>query len=330
MYDNFKILNYSNSLVSPELYARHLSKLFTGNVVNGLLVVPKTGLTVTLPTGNGFVPYGTGATASNREFSLVADFDITLDTADASNPRIDLVVVYVDMAVSLPGGTPTTANLDGPGVVKATFVKGTPNASPVDPTVGAIQTKIGAANPYIIVASVRVDATVTTIAANKITDRRVLATLSPANIAVTNAMLSTTAGELGGAWVAYTPTWTNITVGNGVITARYTKRGKTIQGSVKFLFGSTSDVSGTNISVSLPVPAISSMSEFQPLGLTTFYKPGAAVIFGCCALKTVNDMYLYYYSPSGSVINRGEWNTTTPFDTATGTEFTVSFSYEAA
>ncbi len=182
MYDNFKILNYSYSLVSPELYARHLSRLFSGNVVDGLLVVPKTGLTVTLQNGNGFIPYGSGATASNREFSLVADFDITLDTADASNPRIDLIVIYVDLAVTLPGGVPGAANLDGPGVVKATFVKGTPNASPVDPTVGAIQTKIGAANPYIIVAAVRVDATVTTIAANKITDRRTFAKVATTNI----------------------------------------------------------------------------------------------------------------------------------------------------
>lgn len=208
MYDNFKLLNYSNSLVSPELYARHQSKLFTGNVVNGLLVIPKTGLIVTLPTGNGFIPYGSGATASNREFSLVVDFDITLDTADASNPRIDLIVIYADLAVTLPGGTPGVANLDGPGVVKATFVKGTPNASPVEPTVGAIQTKIGAANPYIIVAEVRVDALVTTIAANKITDRRVLVgpvrlsagTVNTATIADANV----TTAKIADASVTYT------------------------------------------------------------------------------------------------------------------------------
>lgn len=171
MYDNFKILNYSNSLVSPELFARHQSRLFSGNVIDGLNVVPKTGLTVTLQTGNAMIPYGSGATTSARLMSLVADFDITLDTADASNPRVDSIVIYVDTGVSLPGGTPTTANLDGPGVVKAAFVKGTPNASPVAPTVGAIQTKINAANPYFIVADVRVDTGVTTLAASKITPR---------------------------------------------------------------------------------------------------------------------------------------------------------------
>lgn len=197
MYDNFKILNYSNSLVSPELFARHQSRLFSGNVLDGLSVVPKTGLTVTLQPGNAMIPYGSGATSSVRLMSLVADFDITLDTADASNPRIDLIVIYVKMDQSLPGGTPTAANLDGPGVVRAAFVKGTPNASPVDPTVGAIQTAIGASNPYFIAASVRVDAGVSTLAANKITRRH-----SP--VATTNglALGATSYVDSGCSWSA--------------------------------------------------------------------------------------------------------------------------------
>ncbi|WP_407107233.1 hypothetical protein [Rhodococcus aetherivorans] len=178
MFDNFKIANYSNSLVSPELYARHFSRLITGNVIDGLTLVPKTGLTVTLQPGNALIAYGSGATASARMVSLVADFDITLSTADASNPRIDSIVCYVDMAVSLPSGTPTSANLDGPGVWKAVKVNGTPNASPVAPNSTAIQAAIGAGKPYFVAHDVRVDAGVTTIAANKITDRRALAMVS--------------------------------------------------------------------------------------------------------------------------------------------------------
>lgn len=178
MFDNFKIANYSNSLVSPELYARHFSRLITGNVIDGLTLVPKTGLTVTLQPGNALIAYGSGATASARMVSLVADFDITLSTADASNPRIDSIVCYVDTTVSLPGGTPTSANLDGPGVWKAVKVNGTPNASPVAPNSTAIQAAIGAGKPYFVAHDVRVDAGVTAIASNKITDRRTLATVS--------------------------------------------------------------------------------------------------------------------------------------------------------
>ena len=167
MYDNFKVTNYNNSLVSPEQFARPLSRLFTGDVIDGFTVVPKTGLTVTLQPGNAFVRYGSANVASARLISLIADFDLTHDTKDASNPRLDLIVVYVDNNVTLAANTP-----DGKGAAKAKIVKGVPNASPVAPNDTAIQASIGAGNPYIIVAKVQVDATV--IASNKITDVRSL------------------------------------------------------------------------------------------------------------------------------------------------------------
>jgi hypothetical protein len=341
MYDNFKILNYSNSLVSPELYARHQSRLFSGNVLDGLTVVPKTGLTVTLQPGNGMIPYGSGATSSVRMMSLTANFDITLDTADASNPRIDYIVVYVDMAVSLPGGTPTTANLDGPGVVKATFVKGTPNASPVVPTVGAIQTKIGAANPYFIVAEARVDATVTTIASNKITDRRALvgpaasvASNLPANT-LTNAMLSTTAGEVGGAWQSWTPTTTNLTLGNGVIVAKYTQVGKTIRFRVSYKHGSTSSIGGGLITLTLPVASIaygnaSSGGAYPFIGLTKFEDIGVTSATGYVDMSSSTIMRPLVLNTAGTYGNMNGINTTTPFAWGTGDEMTITGAYEAA
>lgn len=172
MYDNFKIVNYNNSLVSPELFARPLSRLFSGDVIDGLTVIPGTGLQVTLQPGNALIRYGTASVASAREVSLVDNFNLAIGTADASNPRIDLVVVYVDMAVTLPSGTPTSANLDGKGVAKAKIVPGTPNANPVAALPAAIQSSVGAANPYTVVAQVRVDAGVSVIATNKITDVR--------------------------------------------------------------------------------------------------------------------------------------------------------------
>lgn len=177
MYDNFKIANYNNSLVSPEFYAKPLSRLFSGDVIDGLTVVPGTGLQVTLQPGNAFLRYGSAAVASARIVSLVADFNLAIPTPDASNPRIDLVVVYVDTAVNLPvvdaTHPPTSANLDGPGVPKAKIVSGTPAATPVAPIAGTIQSSVGASNPYTVVAQVLVDkAPVSVIAAGKITDKR--------------------------------------------------------------------------------------------------------------------------------------------------------------
>lgn len=190
MYDNFKIANYNNSLVSPEFYAKPLSRLFSGDVIDGLTVVPGTGLQVTLQPGNAFLRYGSAAVASARIVSLVADFNLAIPTPDASNPRIDLVVVYVDTAVALPvvdaTHPPTSANLDGPGVPKAKIVSGTPAATPVAPNAGAIQSAVGASNPYTVVAQVLVDkAPVSVIAAGKITDLRKRAALGSKNVAFT-------------------------------------------------------------------------------------------------------------------------------------------------
>lgn len=181
MYDDFKLANYSRALVSPELYARHLSRLLGGDVLDGLTVTPGTGLQVILQPGNALVRYGSANVASARLVSLVNTFNLAIGTADASNPRIDLVVLYIDNAVTLPSGTPTSANLDGKGVAKAKVVPGTPASSPSAPNATAIQASVGSGNPYTILQAVRVDAGVAVIAANKITDVRSLANPTAAN-----------------------------------------------------------------------------------------------------------------------------------------------------
>jgi hypothetical protein len=46
--------------------------------------------------------------------------------------------------------------------------------------------------------------------------------------AVTNAKLATSAGEIGAAWASWTPTWTNLSVGNGTMAGAYIQIGKTV------------------------------------------------------------------------------------------------------
>jgi len=61
---------------------------------------------------------------------------------------------------------------------------------------------------------------------------------------ITNAKLSTTAGELGGAWVAFTPTISSGSLGNGTLVGRYTRIGKTIHFSILLTCGSTTSFPG--------------------------------------------------------------------------------------
>lgn len=176
MYDNFKLYNYSKSLVSPEGYGRHESNFLSGDIINGFETVIGTGLQVTTKPGNAIIRNGSGGTASAHLVSLTADFTVTLATADASNPRIDAIVLYVDTSVALPSGTPTAANLDGLGVAKLIKVNGTPNANPSAPNMAAIQSAIGSASyPYVILANWRVNAGVSALSQTNCTDMRVFA-----------------------------------------------------------------------------------------------------------------------------------------------------------
>lgn len=56
----------------------------------------------------------------------------------------------------------------------------------------------------------------------------------------------------GWAWSAWTPTWSNLTVGNGTVTARYIQVGKTVFFRLYIVFGNTSAVTG-DVQFSPPV-----------------------------------------------------------------------------
>lgn len=58
-------------------------------------------------------------------------------------------------------------------------------------------------------------------------------------------------GDFGGFWGAWTPTLTNLTLGNGSVVARFTRIGNAIHWRFKFVLGSTSAV-GTNPEFTLP------------------------------------------------------------------------------
>ncbi|MFB6518569.1 hypothetical protein [Streptomyces sp. NPDC056401] len=102
-----------------------------------------------------------------------------------SNPRIDSIVVYIDTSVSLAADTP-----DGQGAAKAIIAPGTPNANPTAPNAAAIQSAMGGAYPYTVVANVRVGAGVSTLSQSNITDVRDLVVLDGARAASFRAKLS--------------------------------------------------------------------------------------------------------------------------------------------
>lgn len=108
---------------------------------------------------------------------------VPITTADPANPRISTIVAYVDKGAST---SPTPPN--NPGIIKLMAVDGAAGAIPVPPTNSAIQSAVGAANPFVILADVRTNAGATQILNSNITDRRTQVTLG-SNLVSTDSLL---------------------------------------------------------------------------------------------------------------------------------------------
>lgn len=156
---------------------------------------------------------------------------------------------------------------------------------------------------------------------------------TPARLAVgaNNTLLtadSTAATGLkwAGAWTTWTPTITNLTIGNGTITARYARVGNTVNFSLKVLFGSTTSISGSPF-FTLPLNAASVASyfvDFVDAGVSNYY--GTAGIysfdFSQCFMNAINT--------SGTYAANAAMSATVPFTWGNGDYFHVSGTYETA
>ena len=189
-----------------------LGRLFSGDVIEGFQVVPNgtPNMTIKVNPGSGRITTGTYPSSYGYFVShdTVGGESVTISTAAAS-PRIDYIVAYVDKSVT-PSTSPANVNNTN-NMFKFASVAGTPAGSPVVPTVGQIQTAIGAANPYIILAQVAVGASVTTITTPNISDlrRKVLPFigtmyLAYAEISVTIQSTSSTPTGISGLSITFT------------------------------------------------------------------------------------------------------------------------------
>jgi len=152
------------------------------------------------------------------------------------------------------------------------------------------------------------------------------------NAAITNEKLATAVGEIGGAWIAYTPAIGGITAGNGTLTARYQKIGKTVKGYVKFVLGTTSAVGG-NLIVAAPIAAaVHYGSNASRVGNAYFEDAGVVGIGGIALFNASTTNLTLYISGSGGtyVVDTISVSGVAPFTWATGDFFQAQFEYETA
>jgi hypothetical protein len=132
---------------------------------------------------------------------------------------------------------------------------------------------------------------------------------------------------IGDAWTTYTPTWTNLTVGNGTVLAQYVAAGKLIICQVGIVWGSTTSVSGS-ITVSLPFNRLN--STIREAGGQALYYDTSASDRRSGSIELNGSANLVFYVGNGTVGQTQNVNATVPFTWATGdTMMSPAFAYQS-
>ena len=142
-----------------------------------------------------------------------------------------------------------------------------------------------------------------------------------------------TAAQLNGigeATVAYTPTITNGTLGNGTMAAYYSRVNKLVYGSLLWTLGSTSTITGV-LNISFPITA-SANSAFTIVGPMYYYdlSAGLTYIGNTYRTSTTNMVGFVHQSNVGTYSNTVLVTNTVPVAYGTGDQICFSFVYEAA
>ena len=129
------------------------------------------------------------------------------------------------------------------------------------------------------------------------------------------------------AWSSYTPSLTNITRGNGVLSFKYMQIGKTVFVRGSFVMGSTSSVSGV-MTFSLPVTAQSSQ---YLIGNARIYDPGVTSYYiGALWMNSTTSVQLLAQAAGGTYVTGTGTSSSVPMTWAQGDYVYLYLFYEAA
>lgn len=139
-------------------------------------------------------------------------------------------------------------------------------------------------------------------------------------------------GAGSSAWTSWTPSWTNLTLDNGTVVAKYAQIGKTVICRLSLVFGSGTSVSGL-IEFTLPVTraANAGTAGLTPMGGADFYDSSITTTFrGGIGNFSTTKGHFYASTVSGSNVIASATSATVPFTWTTSDEIATQFVYEAA
>lgn len=297
---------------------RFATTIGTGGFAQGATTLPlastagldtDTAITLVIDPGTTNEEVITGVVSGSNVINCVRAKEGTTDTAHAAGETVTMYFTETHWDDMIDG---VLTSLDQDGTLKS----------------GAVDASTVLASSVVTADKLATDAVETA----KIKDLNVTTGKLAAG-SITNAKLSTSTDEPG-AWYDYTPTLTNVTIGNGTVSARYCVIGKTLFYEGKLTRGSTTSFSG-GVNISLPKTiSTTNKSNECPIGIGTaldsgnavYYAPpvygGSATSFYIVAAKA--DTTYTTISSSGAV------NATVPFTWGTGDIYTWSITTEIA
>ena len=133
-----------------------------------------------------------------------------------------------------------------------------------------------------------------------------------------------------GTFGTWSPSYTNLTVGNGTVVPRYSQANKLVIADFTFTLGSTSSI-GTNPNISLPVSASSQYTfDRNAVGHVYVRDNATATYYGAVYLDSSTHMAPLLYNASGTYTTASLVTATVPMTWATGDILYMRAIYEAA
>jgi len=147
------------------------------------------------------------------------------------------------------------------------------------------------------------------------------------------AILAALFGGTSATWVSWAPTLTNITIGNGTVTAKYARVGKIIFCRLNIVFGSTTSLSG-DVIFTLPVTraTYAGTAGVTPLGVAAARDNSGDLVYQATTwtYSTTTQAFVRFILASGTYGTSVAASATVPFTWATADEINTQFFYEAA
>lgn len=135
--------------------------------------------------------------------------------------------------------------------------------------------------------------------------------------------------EYAGAYTSFTPTWSNLTVGNATNTGRYLRIGNHVHVEQTLIFGSTTTVSGA-IYVDFPITGANTSNNESIAGTATLLDAGTLIYTANCVQNNGTLLRIECIATNGTYAYQVGTNATTPFTWTTNDRIILNYIYEVA